>query len=179
MIEVEAKVFVKNLKDARKKARVLGKFTRKEKKVDDYYTLEDLNSYPKKSLRIRKIDGYSIVNFKKRLSYKKGIWAKKEVEFKTSNINDFLKLIGDFGFRKWLTKEKECEIYKIEPNFQIELNKVRDLGWFMEIEYLVESKNDIRAARDEVIKILGKMGYKPGDSIKTGYTKQLWDKKHR
>jgi adenylate cyclase class 2 len=178
MIEVEAKVSVKNPETARKKAKILGKFIGRERKIDDYYTLENLKNYPKKSLRIRKVDGYHIVNFKQPAGYRGGIWAKKEVEFKVSNIGDFLRLIGDFGFKKWLTKEKECEIFDIRKNFQIELNRVKGLGWFIEVEYLAEKK-DIAKARKEVYDILKKLGYSKSDAIKEGYTKQLWDKSKR
>lgn len=178
MIEVEAKVSVRNPKEARRKALALGKFIGREKKIDEYYTLEDLKNYPKKSLRIRKVDGYYVVNFKQPVGYKAGIWAKKEVEFQTSSIEGFLKLIGDFGFRKWLTKEKECETFRISKNFQIELNKVKGLGWFVEVECLTNEKN-IGKARKDVSKVLEKLGYSERDSIKSGYTKQLWEKAHK
>lgn len=178
MIEVEAKVLVRNPDAIRKKAGVLGKFIGKQKKVDDYYTLESPGHYPEKSLRIRKVDGYHVVNFKHRLSYEKGVDAKKEVEFKVSNIEDFLRLIEDFGFRKWVTKEKECEIFEIKKNFHIELNKVKGLGWFVEIEYLSDKKG-MRKARNEVFIVLEKLGFRREDSIKSGYTKQLWDKKNK
>ncbi len=177
MIEVEIKVSVKNPEKMRKKALSLGKLVKKEKKIDDYYTLENLKSYPKKSLRIRKADGHYVVNFKAPEGYKKGIWAKKEVEFQTSDIEGFLKLIKDFGFRKWVTKEKECESFEIKKNFHIELNNVKRLGWFVEIEYLADEK-DIKKARKEVYEVLRKLGYSEKDAIKAGYTRQLWDKRH-
>ena len=178
MIEVETKVLVRNPDFIRKRARVLGKFIGKEKKVDDYYTLEALDHYPQKSLRIRKIDGYYIVNFKQRLSYKKGVHAKNEVEFKVSNINDFLRLIEDFGFRKWLTKEKRCEVFEIRKNFHIELNRVKGLGWFVEIERLSDVRG-IAKAREEVVGIIRELGFAKKDVVKSGYTKLLWDKRNK
>jgi predicted adenylyl cyclase CyaB len=178
MIEVEAKVFVKHPEAIRKKAGILGKFIGKEEKIDDYYTLESLKKRPEKSLRIRKVDGYHIVNFKKPEAYARGVWAKKEVEFRTSNIADFLRLMHDFGFRKWLTKEKVCEIFEIKKNFHIELNNVKGLGWFIEVEYLAKEKN-VETARKEVYRVLRELGYSKKDTIKAGYTKQLWDKKYR
>lgn len=177
MIEIEVKVSVRNPNEARERALSLGKFVKKEKKIDDYYTLENLRSFPKKSLRIRKADGHYVINFKKPEGYKKGVWAKKEVEFQTTNIEDFLRLIGDFGFKKWVSKEKECESFEIRKNFHIELNNVKGLGWFIEIEYLAEP-GEIEKARKEVYEVLKKLGYSKKDAIKEGYTKQLWDKQH-
>lgn len=176
MIEVEVKVPVTNPARMRKEAKILGKFAGKTAKIDDYYTLENLKSYPKKSLRIRKSNGYYAVNFKQPINYIKGIHAKKEVEFKVSDINNFLKLIEDFGFKKWLRKEKISEIYKIGKNFQIELNYVKKLGWFVEIERLVYEKDNAGKAREEVNDILRRLGFSRKDAIKAGYTKQLWEK---
>lgn len=177
MIEVETKVLVRNPDAVRNKIKKLGRYKGLDIKVDDYYTLEDLRHYPQKSLRIRKIDGYYIVNFKHALSYEKGVHAKKEVEFKVSNIKDFLVLISDFGFRKWLTKEKRCEIFEIKKNFHIELNNVRGLGWFVETEYLSDVKG-IEKARNEVAKVMKELGFAKKDVVKHGYTKLLWDQKH-
>lgn len=171
------KVLVRNPGAVREKIKKLGRYKGLDIKVDDYYTLETLDHYPQKSLRIRKIDGYYIVNFKHALSYEKGVHAKKEVEFKVSNIKDFLGLIQDFGFRKWLTKKKRCEIYRIKNNFHIELNHVKGLGWFVEIEYLSDIKG-IDKARNEVARIMKELGFAKKDVVKPGYTKLLWDKKH-
>ncbi len=180
MIEVETKVFLgdKSLDDARKRAKEIGNYLGALTKIDDYYTLEDLNHFPKKSLRVRRVGGFYIVNFKRRLSFKDSIHAKKEVEFEASDIRCFLKLIADFGFKKWLTKEKTCEIYKIKGNFHIELNNVKGLGWFAEVEYLVDDESEIEAARKEVLSVMERMGYKKKDFVKQGYTKLLWNKTH-
>jgi predicted adenylyl cyclase CyaB len=178
MIEVEAKVAVLDADAARKKISRFGKLAGKVRKIDDYYTLEETGGYPSRSLRVRHKGKYFEVNFKRRLSYTGGIHAKKEIEFSTSDIDNFIKLIENFGFRKWIRKEKECEIYRIKKNFQIELNKVRGLGWFIEIERLTD-ENGIARARKEVSKILGELGFSESDCIKEGYTKQLWNKRRK
>jgi len=46
------------------------------------------------------------------------------------NQKHYLKLTKEV--RKWLRKEKRCEIYTIKKNFHIELNHVKNLGWFVE-----------------------------------------------
>jgi len=174
MIEVESKVKIKNPEAFRKKIRALAKYKGKVKKVDDYYTLEPKSHYPKKSLRIRKLNSHYQINFKQRELYLKGVHAKKETEFTASKIEDFLALIKDFGFRKWLTKEKITYLYQIKKNFHIELNNVKKLGWFLEIEYLtVPSK--IKQARREILKVMEKLKISKKDAIKDGYTKMLWD----
>ena len=177
MIEVEAKVRVKNLKEARAKIRKIGKYKGRERKIDDYYALESLREYPRKSLRVRRMNGKYIINFKQRISYDAGVFAKKEVEFETSDIAGFIELIKNFGFRKWLRKEKETELYEIKKNFHIEINYVKKLGYFLEVEYLAE-KSEIGMARREVERVLHELGIEKNDIVKDGYTKMLWNLRH-
>lgn len=178
MIEVEAKIRVSDPNKFLKKITSIAKYERTERKIDDYYTLEDLSHYPRKSLRIRKKGNFYEINFKQRISYIKGVHAKKETEFKVSNIDRFLNLIRDFGFKKWLRKEKVTKLYRIRNNFHIELNNVKGLGWFLEIEYLADMKN-IERARKEVLDVVKKLGFGKKDLISEGYTKMLWDKGKR
>lgn len=180
MIEVETKASLgsRSIDEIRKRAGELGKYSGTVNKIDDYYTLENLKGYPKKSLRVRRAGGFYIVNFKQRQSFQDGIHAKKEVEFEASDIRCFLNLINDFGFKKWLTKEKRCETYKIKSNFNIELNNVKGLGWFVEVECLVENSSEIEPARKEVLAVMEKLGFKKKDFVKPGYTKLLWGRTH-
>lgn len=175
MIEVEAKLKISNPDYIRKKIKSLGKFVGVQKKVDDYYTLESLGYFPKKSLRIRHKDNVYEVNFKKRISDTDKVYAKNETEFQIKNIDSFVNLILDFGFKKWLRKEKTTELYKIKNNFHIELNNVKGLGWFIEVEYLC-NKSDIKVARSSVLKIVEDLGFHKKDIVQDGYTKLLWNK---
>jgi predicted adenylyl cyclase CyaB len=175
MIEVEAKVKVRDPGALRVKIRKIARYVGKEKKVDDYYTLEKIGRYPKKSLRVRHGKDYHVVNFKERISFKRGVHAKKEVEFKVSDLKGFYELLKNFGFRKWLRKEKDCEIYKIVKNFHIELNKIKGLGWYMEVEFL--TTGNIGQARHKIINALKKLGVQRVKIIKKGYTRELWEKR--
>ena len=176
MIEVEAKIKIVEPSVQRKKISSLAKLISKERKIDDYYTLEK-GHYPKKSLRIRKIKNQYQVNFKEKISYIKGVHAKNETEFVIAQIDDFIWLIKELGFRKWFTKNKYSEVYQINKNFHIELNNVQNLGWFLEIEYLAK-RNEIKKARHEILKIMNKLGIKENQIEKSGYTKMLWKKTH-
>ena len=173
MIEVEAKIKVSNPELFRKGIKKLAKFIGKENKIDSYYTLENARNYPGKSLRIRKRKGIYEINFKQRLSYIKGIHAKNEHEFTVKDITPFLDLIKEFGFKQWLIKEKISEVYKINNNFHIEINFVKHLGWFIEIEYLTDNKG-ISHARDKVLDVINKLGINSNDIVKEGYTRLLW-----
>lgn len=177
-IEVEAKVKVSDVKDARVKIKKIAKFVKKEKKVDDYYSLER-RRYPKKSLRVRDEGKKRVVNYKGRRKYFKGIWAKEEVEFEVSDLKNFFNLIADFGFRKWLRKTKNTELYRTKDGVHIELNFVRDMGWFIEIEVLCDDDpKKIRNARKRIHEIMKDLNVRKRFVIKKGYTKLLWAMKH-
>jgi adenylate cyclase, class 2 len=176
MIEVEAKFRVKDVSGFRRRVRALGKYVGKEEKIDDYYTLEPLGRYPKKSLRVRWRKGFCEINYKQRISYSAGVHAKKEVEFRVSDMKGFISLIKDFGYKKWLRKEKVTELYKIKEGFHVEINKVKGLGSFVEVEYLTLERG-IGKARKAVQGVLKELGVSQREIIKDGYTKMLWDKK--
>ncbi|MBS3083180.1 class IV adenylate cyclase [Candidatus Pacearchaeota archaeon] len=171
-IEVETKVPVKNVVDVRERIRKIAKFVKKETKKDDYYSLEYFQ-YPEKSLRVRDMGAVREVNFKERKDYSNGVHAKKEVQFEISDIKGFFELIKDFGFRRWLHKEKTTELYKTKDGVHIELNHVKKLGWFLEIEVLCASK-DVSSARKKVVAVRDRLGFSEKDSEVRGYTKQLW-----
>ncbi len=176
-IEVETKIPIKNVADVRKRIRKIAKFVRTEIKKDDYYSLEYFQ-YPERSLRVRDKGKVREVNFKKRKDYSSGVHAKKEVQFEISDLKGFFELISDFGFRKWLHKEKKTELYKTKDGVHIELNHVKKLGWFLEIEVLSAPK-DVVSARKKVTAVRDKLGFSEKDSEPRGYTKQLWNIGHK
>jgi len=177
MIEVEAKIKISNPKELRERISKITTYRKKEVKIDHYYTLDkNKYKYPTKSIRVRKINNYYKINFKQKLSYVKGVYAKDEREFEVTDIKNFLNLIKDFGFRLWLIKEKYSESYEIKKNFHIELNNVKNLGWFVEIEYLTDKKN-IEKARKKIQEIIKRLSLEKEEIIKEGYTKLLWNKK--
>lgn len=173
-IEVEAKIKVRDVSAVRERIKKIAKFAGVENKLDEYYAL-DVKKYPAKSLRIRRMGKDAIINFKESVNYADGVHAKKEVEFKISDLPGALDLLEDFGFKKWIKKEKRTELYKTK-NASIELNKVKGLGWFVEIEILC-TKNRIDWARKEVLRIIDELDFDEKDIEKSGYTKALWDKK--
>ena len=177
-IEVETKVRVKDHKLINSKLKKIAKFNKKETKDDSYYTLENFKkTYPKKSLRIREKGKQRIVNFKQWISYNNGIHVKKETEFTVSDVKKFLSLLKDFGFRKWMSKHKECIVYQYKKT-SIELNNVKRLGWFLEVEYLC-SKKEIPKAKKQIREVIKLLKIKPSEMEKSGYTKLLYDLKKK
>ncbi len=185
-LEVETKIILDDsqVDELRRKIKKIAKFVKKGEKVDDYFARRRKikRLYPKKAFRIRATKDEFEVNFKKWMKklWTKDIVVKQEFEFKLKGkeeVEDLLALFKDLGFREWVRKTKWNETYSYnkDPRLSIEMNKVKNLGWFIEMEYLSQPKEleKARAAIREVLKILEI----PTEQIdNTGYTKMLWYK---
>jgi predicted adenylyl cyclase CyaB len=60
----------------------------------------------------------------------------------------------------------------------IELNEIKGLGYFIEIEYLAKH-SDMKKAKDIIIKVMKELYIHKDQINNTGYTKMLWKKRHK
>nr|WP_267509359.1 class IV adenylate cyclase [Borreliella garinii] len=157
MFEIESKAFIppKELKRIIKLANKKFKFIKEEIKTDIYY------SNLKKIIRIRKLNTLEkIVTFKKKiLDNNNAIEINKEVEFKIDNINNFLILIKELEFKKLYKKIKKSLVYQTN-NLNVEINEIKNLGFFLEIEKIINNQNDIDLAKKEIHNIINQFGLK-------------------
>ncbi|MFH1327060.1 MAG: class IV adenylate cyclase [archaeon] len=182
LLEVETKIKLEDsqVEGFRKRIKQIGRFSKKGKKVDDYFAIQRWG-YPKKAFRSRTTKDHIEINFKKHLKkyWTKEVVVKQEFEFKIQkeDFSDLIELFRDMGFKEWVQKIKWNETYKWKKDkkVSIELNKVKHLGYFIEVEYLTTPSEMPKAIRkiQEVIKDL-KINYNQIDN--TGYTKMLWYK---
>ena len=180
-LEVETKVKIDKdeVSDLRKKIKKIARFVKKEKRGDDYFALRRFfkKRFPKKAFRIRSVKDKDTVNFKKRLKKhcSKDLVVKQEFEFNIKNPENFLALMRDLGFRQWIKKIKSTESYchKKDKRIVIEINKVKHLGYFMEIEYLAQP-SEMEKAKAKVKGVLKELEIKPKQIDNLGYTKMLW-----
>lgn len=186
LLEVETKVKINKdeVSDLRNKIKKIAKFEKKKRKSDDYFAIPlkrvgIIRRYPKKAFRIRNDGDSYVINFKKWLKkyWTNEIVIKEEYEFETKSPNKFLYLMKDLGFRQWLKKFKISESYTYKKNkkVNIEINKVRHLGYFMEIEYIAEKK-EMKKAVKTVYNILNELEINFKKVTNIGYTKMLWEK---
>jgi len=185
-LEVETKVKLDNseVPKLREKILKIAKFEKKGKKVDDYFAIRRKikSIYPKKAFRVRATKNKFEVNFKKWL---KKLWTddivvKQEFEFELEGkeqVEDLLALFRDLGFREWVRKTKWNETYswKKDHKLSIEINLVKHLGYFMELEYLCQ-REDVEKARSAIREVLKILGIKQEQIDNTGYTRMLWYK---
>ncbi|OJH14912.1 adenylyl cyclase, partial [Borreliella bissettiae] len=83
----------------------------------------------------------------------------KEIEFKIDNMNNFLTLIKELKFKKLYKKIKKSLIYQTN-NLNVEINEIKNLGFFLEIEKIINNQNDIDLAKKEIDNIIDQFGLK-------------------
>jgi len=139
--EVESKIRIKDYSAIKKKVSGIATPVKKFVKSDDYYALFPAGKsrvYPSKAFRIRHVmpGGFFVVNFKKwrRELFDDHIVVKEEFEFSFDNRDDldsFLSLVKDLGFKKWVSKHKVSEVfsYRKDKNLHIELNNLEFHGF--------------------------------------------------
>jgi len=184
-IEVETKIKLKESEVANFKKRIkeIATFKKKGKKTDNYFAIQkDKKSYPKKSFRIRSLKDSYEVTFKKHIKkfWTKNVVTKQEftlVFLKRNDINDFLELFRDLGFSRWIKKIKDNETYcwKKDKRVSIEINKVKHLGYFIEIEYLAK-ESEVKKGIKKIKTVLKELEIKNRQIDNTGYTKMLMNK---
>jgi len=186
-LEVETKIKLDDseVQALREKIKKISVFKKKGTKKDDYFAIKRRfrrNAYPKKAFRIRAMKDEFEVNFKKWITplWTNDIVVKQEYEFKLrgkDEVQDLLALFKDLGFEEWVKKIKSNETYKYKKDkrLSIEINKVKHLGYFIEMEYLCH-KGELDKARRRIREVLKILDIKPYQIDNTGYTKMLWYK---
>jgi len=182
-LEVETKVKLDDsqVPELRERIKKIAKLSKKGTKSDDYFAIQG-KGYPKKAFRIRTMSDAIEVTFKKWIKelWTKEVVVKQEYEFTLEDkekAEDLLALFKDMGFKEWVKKIKRNETYKYNKNkrLSIEINHVKHLGYFMEMEYLCrrsEAKKGIRL----ITKVLKELEIDFNQIDNTGYTKMLWYK---
>ena len=182
-LEVETKVKLENsqVAELRKKIKEIATFAKKGTKKDDYFAIQK-HGFPKKAFRIRSMKDRIEVCFKKKVKdlYEEDVVVKQEFEFALKGrdeIADLLALFADMGFTEWIKKMKRNETYKYKKDktLSIEINHVKNLGYFMEMEYLCK-RPDAEKGKNLIRKVLKELEIDPNQIDNTGYTKMLWYK---
>jgi len=178
-IEVESKIYIRDVKELRAKIKKIATFIGTKKKIDRYFKI--VRGYPNKAFRIRAEKGNYLVNFKK---WRKEFWdryvvAKEEFEFAIDKhqLYNFLEMFKDMGVQEWVSKDKISENYAYKKNkkLTLEINNVSKLGYFLEIEYLCQDKY-VNKAKKLIKHVIDELGIDKKDIDNTGYTKMLYKK---
>lgn len=174
MYEIEAKVpltkgdFQRLKKEIPKMAKRKGSVINK----DTYY------ANPKTFyLRIRKKNGKGLLNLKSK-KMEQGIEINQEIELPLISASKFHRFLKKIDIPINLKKVKITELFELRT-LQIELNKIEDLGYFLEIENIVHSESGIPKAKKALIETFKMLGFSPKDFEKKYYLELLAEKAKR
>lgn len=136
-IQVTREAFQKVLKILKRK----GKFVKKSHQIDEYFTPAHRNfvqpKYPFEWLSIRQRDGKAVLNYKHFHPENAAVQTHcDEFDIFTENFSQLQKLFKALDIRSLVTVEKKREVYTFKTNFEIAMDQVKDLGYYIEIEAL-------------------------------------------
>ena len=99
--------------------------------------------------------------------------TREEIDIKIENIEKMKEIFGLLGFQEVLTVKKERELFLFQyKNYNIEalIDFLPALGqYFVEVEYLSDSKKEIEESREMLFEFLDLFGIHKEDSIKKSY----------
>ena len=182
-IEVEIKVKIDNFEEIKGKVSKIGKLIKAIKQIDDYYTPTHRDFYARKPhpiewLRIRTNPYKVILEYDRSFNPKDDGSHDYAEEYETEILDEknLRKTLEFLDFKKVVTIEKERE-YWMCGKIEVALDKIKELGDFIEAEAKGDFKNEAEA-KVECIKFLESLGIKDVEKnyIKQGYADMLIEK---
>lgn len=171
MYEVEAKISISK-NDYNILYTKISKFA---DKVGDFYKKDiyysDKDDY---FMRIREFDNKEFFLTIKNKTIDLSIETNDELEFQIDSFEDFNNLFFELGFSKIKRKEKISQVFRYK-NANLELNEIKSLGYFLEIEILLENESEIFQAKKDLENLFLNLGYSSADFEKRYYLDLLDD----
>lgn len=173
MFEIEAKVHISKADFKRLKDEILkiAKYKKQIKNVDCYFGNIDKQFF----LRTREQDNKSFIHLKTK-KREKGIEMNQEIELPVISSSKIHVLFKKIGIPLTARKEKVSDYYQYK-DMVIELNFVKGLGYFLEIETIVQSKSQIPKAKKALRELFSQLGFKPSDFERKYYLELLAEKR--
>lgn len=173
--EIELKFEINNSRKLETWLKENAQFKSAKHQIDNYYTPPHRNffdvKYPVEYLRVRHAKNDSITyKFWHAPNQSKEHSHCDEFETKVENGQQIEKIFEALNFRMLVAIDKKRKSYKYQ-NFEIEVDEVKDLGTFCEIEIkgLYKSVDDAKKQIWKLAKQLGFTENDRGDDLKLGY----------
>jgi len=163
-----------------KKLAKLAKFTGDNRQIDRYFNAPHRDflapKHPIEYLRLRESNGSSSINYKFWYQNSKGTSTHcDEYESEISSTTALKKILTKLDFKEYLTVDKTRKSYIVDDNFEVDLDEVKGLGFFVEIETLRDF-GSVEKARAEIMKLAKSLGVDTSKVDKYGYVFALLKK---
>ncbi|MGV9103664.1 MAG: class IV adenylate cyclase [Candidatus Thorarchaeota archaeon] len=184
-IEVEIKVEIENLPGLEKSILDKGGELVKCESQEDLYLDHPKYSFADtdEALRIRKIlakppsNEETIQSAQYELTYKGAkidsrSKTRDELSVEVDSGETMLAILKAVGFRDVATVRKERTYFRMD-GVSITIDSVEGLGWFLEIEQVVQDDEQVESTRDELFKLLDTLLSGEYESIRESYLELL------
>ena len=129
-MEIKVKLTKEEYEKLNKKMKLIGKFLLQSNQQDIYYRSDYFGSDNNKLLRLRLSGNKKVLTYK---TYNNNMYCE-EYEVEIDNSNNMIKILDSIGLKKITEVKKERYIYSYQDKYEISLDKVYNLGYFIEIE---------------------------------------------
>jgi len=158
-VEIEITVQIENSKSLREFLENEAEFKKEKHQVDEYFSPSHRSFIKirpiKEWLRLRDEDGKYSIGYKNWHYDKEGENSCycDEYETKVENLDKLKKILEVLGFKSLVIVDKirKSWIYK---DYEIDLDSVKGLGDFVEIEYIGKEEIDPKKTTDEMVDFL-------------------------
>lgn len=181
-IEIEIKVPLDKdeFLSIQEKLKKVAEFLKQEQQVDDYFTPVHRNflkpEFPFEWLRLRKCDCSSSVTYKRYYPEHEEVHTHcDEFETEVSDVEKLRKIFDSIDVKKLVTVDK-ARVAFIYGDFEIVLDDVKELGYFVEIEALKDF-GGVEATRQKIFDVAREFGIDVSKCDLRGYPNLLMRKK--
>jgi len=158
-IEIERKAWARDLEKLEREVRRIARGGKSGRKADFYYAPAGDPDPIRNCFRIRLAGGKAWVTFKDKKILRRSE-INRETEIPIRNPFLWARLFESIGFRMFIRKEKHSRVYRHrqDPEITIELNRVFDLGNFIEVEILRREKREAPEALRKIGEVFRELG---------------------
>ena len=149
--EIEVKAWVTDPQSLQARLEATGTFLRHFEKDDVYFEGEATYGGQPVTVRIRKDGENSVCTFKERRTVN-GVEHNREWEFSIGDAYAMETLLLRLGLPELIHKQKSGAAYRY-GDLLIELSEVHGLGYFLEVEKLVDSTADEPTQREAKVQV--------------------------
>lgn len=160
--------------------KLLGKELKEKHQIDTYFSPEGNNFFEKEindeALRIREENNESFFNYKHIIFGENNLDIHiEEYETKIENVEQLIKILKASGINKVLVVDKQRKKYIYKDIYEICLDKVKDLGYFIEIE-INSDKYNIQEANKKLLEMAMELKLDISKRNLEGYSNLMYKK---
>lgn len=179
-IEIKIPLDEDTFSKVKEKLKEIARFEKKNNQIDEYFTPIHRNfiepEFPFEWLSIRKRGDKVILNYKH--FYPENVKTTThcdEFETEIKNQDQLNKIFSVLNLKKLVTVEKERGTY-LNDDFEIALDKVKGLGYFIEIE-AIKDFGTVEKTREKLFEFAKNLEIDISKTDKRGYPYLLMEKK--